>query len=355
MERSPHLLAPISAKVPRYCYADDTFWFLVEAQMEDGRHWCLQRLYQDFYDLQINLIQEFPLEAGNVKGNERTLPYMPGPVTYVTDKISNGRRSNLDEYIRNLLKLGPHITKSYLIRKFFAPRQGDYELDPEAVDSYRLSSASQDSPAGPSSSISPQSSAGNLGQSGGGGGGGGGRFSPAGGYGQQQQPQQQQQQPQQQQHQQQQQQQQQQAQHQQQQQRPGVGQGHTLGHYRNNSSIGGGNTASIMGPPGSYPAALKIKVWFEPDNCVVIRMPPQFQFADLYKKLQERRELEKLPATADAGGEGELEIAYRDEMEAKLFAIRDDEDLRVAMDRNPKLTLSVRVVAMSGPGQSDAS
>ena len=109
-----------------------------------------------------------------------------------------------------------------------------------------------------------------------------------------------------------------------------------------------------MGPPGSYLAALKIKVWFEPDNCVVIRMPPQFQFADLYKKLQERRELEKLPATADAGGEGELEIAYRDEMEAKLFAIRDDEDLRVAMDRNPKLTLSVRVVAMSGPGQSDA-
>ena len=108
-----------------------------------------------------------------------------------------------------------------------------------------------------------------------------------------------------------------------------------------------------MGVPGSQPAALKIKVWFEADNCVVIRMPPQFQYADLHKKLQERRELENLPPTADAGGEGELEIAYRDEMEGKLFAIRDDEDLRVAMERNPKLTLSVRVVAVSGPGQSE--
>lgn len=296
MNRSPQLLAPISAKVPRYCYADDTFWFLIEAQVEDGRHWCLQRLYQDFYDLQINLIQEFPMEAGNVKGHERSLPYMPGPVTYVTDKISNGRRANLDEYIRNLLKLGPHITKGYLVRKFFAPRQGDYELDPEAADSYRLSSASQDNPAGPSNSISPQSSAGNLGQT--------------GGYGAQAA----------------------------QQQRADNG----PGHYRNNSSIAGGpSTSSITGVPSSTsgPAALKIKVWFEPDNCVVIRMPPQFRYADLYKKLQERRELEKLPDL-----DGELEIAYRDEMEGKLFAIRDDEDLRVAMERNPKLTLSVRVV-----------
>ena len=143
------------------------FWFIVECQMEDGRHWELQRLYQDFYDLQINLIQEHPLEAGNVKGHERTLPYMPGPVTYVTDNISNGRRANLDEYIRNLLKLGPHVTRSNLVRVFFAPREGDYEIDPNVgTDDYRLSSASQDSPANPSNAASPQSSAGNLSQQG---------------------------------------------------------------------------------------------------------------------------------------------------------------------------------------------
>jgi len=285
--------------------------------MEDGRHWCLQRLYQDFYDLQINLIQEFPLEAGNIKGHERSLPYMPGPVTYVTDKISNGRRANLDEYIRNLLKLGPHITKGYLVRKFFAPRQGDYEIDPEAADSYRLSSGSQDSPAGVSSSISPQSSAGNLGQSGAPASSaqratpatataasGGGSSAPSG-----------------------------------------------PGHYRNASSITSGPTASIAGgPPGAgVPGAVKIKVWFEPDNCVVIRMPATFQYADLYAKLQERRELEGLPSPAAASPDGsaatELEVAYRDEVEGKLFAIRDDEDLRVARERNLRLMLSVRIVS----------
>ena len=288
--------------------------------MEDGRHWCLQRLYQDFYDLQINLIQEFPLEAGNVKGHERSLPYMPGPVTYVTDKISNGRRANLDEYIRNLLKLGPHITKGYLVRKFFAPRQGDYEIDPDAADTYRLSSGSQDSPAGLSSSISPQSSAGNLGQSGGAGSGSAQRTPGAGGNGSGSNA-------------------------------PSGG----PGHYRNASSITGGpSTGSIAGgPPGAgAPGAIKIKVWFEPDNCVVIRMPTTFRFSDLYAKLQERRELEGLPlpaavaasADGDAAAGPELEIAYRDEVEAKLFAIRDDEDLRVARERNQRLMLSVRVV-----------
>jgi bud emergence protein 1 len=267
--------------------------------MEDGRHWCLQRVYQDFYDLQINLIQEFPVEAGNVKGKERTLPYMPGPVTYVTDNISNGRRANLDEYIRNLLKLGPHITKSYLVRKFFAPRQGDYELDPEAADSYRLSSASQDSPNGASSAISPQSSAGNLSQ------GQSSAFSPT--Y---------------------------------QQQQRGVasqGQGQGQGHYRT------GSMQQAVGTPGSMTGgvasgtSMKIKVWFEQDNCVIIRMPPQFRYSDLYKKLEERRALERLPDT------GDLEVMYRDETEGRMFGMANDDDLQTAVQRNPKLTLHVRV------------
>lgn len=260
--------------------------------MEDGRHWELQRLYQDFYDLQINLIQEHPMEAGNVKGHERTLPYMPGPVTYVTDNISNGRRANLDEYIRNLLKLGPHITRSNLVRVFFAPREGDYEIDPNiGTEDYRLSSASQDSPANPSGAGSPQSSAGNLSQQ--------------NGYG-----------------------------------RPGTATGQApgtaMGHYRTNSQA---TTTTTRAPNGGLPSQIKIKVWFEPDNCVVIRMPPQFAYGDLYKKLRERRALERLDGDT---GEDDLEVCYRDEAENRLYPCRNDEELRVGMERNERFVLSVR-------------
>lgn len=114
--------------------------------MEDGRHMLLERTYQNFYDLQINLIQEFPAEAGNVNGVERSLPYMPGPVTYVTENITYGRRPNLDEYIRNLLKLSPQITRGHLVCDFFTPRGNDRQ-DPEATeDDYRLSNHSDLAP-----------------------------------------------------------------------------------------------------------------------------------------------------------------------------------------------------------------
>jgi bud emergence protein 1 len=298
-QRQPaQLLAPTKASVPRYCFADEIFWFIVECQMEDGRHWELSRLYQDFYDLQINLIQEHPLEAGNVKGVERSLPYMPGPVTYVTDNISNGRRANLDEYIRNLLRLGPHITRGGLVRAFFAPREGDYEIDPNQPVDYRLSAGSQDSPANPSATASPQSSAGNL---------SGGQQAQGGMYGQQQP------------------------------QRPGQG------HYRT------GSQATTTSPPlgqrtntSAGATAMKIKVWFESDSCVVIRMPPQFRYDELYKKLKDRRALERIDGDVKDPDNVVLEVMYRDEGESRLFPIRNDEELKVAMERNERLTLNVR-------------
>ncbi|KAK4977441.1 bud emergence protein 1, partial [Elasticomyces elasticus] len=132
--QQPPALAPIRASVPRYLFADDKFWFIVEATASDNSHWDLSRVYEDFYDLQISLIKEFPLEAGQVEGTPRILPYMPGPVAFVTDKITDGRRANLDEYLQELLRLGPHIAGSQLVRNFFTPREGDYEIDPEAVD-----------------------------------------------------------------------------------------------------------------------------------------------------------------------------------------------------------------------------
>lgn len=135
------LLAPISASVPRYCFDNDMYWYIIECQMEDGRWWELSRYYADFYDFQIALLEAFPAEAGNVEGKSRTLPYMPGPVAHVTDAISNGRRENLDHYIKQIVAMPPHISKGTLVRKLFQPKPGqDFEIDPNAIgDDFRLS------------------------------------------------------------------------------------------------------------------------------------------------------------------------------------------------------------------------
>lgn len=119
----------VSARIRNYVFASDLYWFHVEALLENGRTWKLARNYENFYDLQIALLQQFPEEAGQT-GLKRTLPYMPGPVNYVTDAITAGRRHNLDTYLKNLLIMPPRVSACMLVRQFFVPRDGDEEIGP---------------------------------------------------------------------------------------------------------------------------------------------------------------------------------------------------------------------------------
>lgn len=326
-QQQQNMFAPLRASVPRYTYADDKFHFVVECKLANNCHYDLSRIYEDFYELQINMINAFPEEAGQTPGKPRILPYMPGPVKYVTDNITEGRRANLDEYLRDLLQLPQHITHSSLVRGFFALREGDYEVDPATIDlneharpsdgphrdsqasmasgqsalhqpypgqagqarthQYTHSQASNNGglhrpqPSQASASFSSQSP------------GPGGLAAP-----------------------------------------PPVSRQHT------NVSHTTVNSTASTGP-------VKVKAWFDRDTCVVIRMPArgQFGFEDLRKKIVERRKLE-FGEAAELEAE-DLDIEYRDEKDGEYYRLEGDEDLDIAVERNEKLTLAVR--AAGGP------
>ncbi|KAI4623192.1 hypothetical protein J4E83_004584 [Alternaria metachromatica] len=302
---SDNLLAPWRACVPRYCFADDIFWFIIECQMEDGRHWELQRLYQDFYDLQIQLIATYPVEAGTSGSGERTLPFMPGPVTYVTDNISNGRRANLDEYIKNLLKLGPHITQGHLVKGFFAPRQGDYEIDPDIVDAeeYRLSQQSHQS-SNPSHGTSRQSSADQLQAT-----------TPVTPY--------------------------------------STGSNYPS-HQRGQSTASQAYSSNLNPPPMNHThsssstatstgtsSGLKIKAWIGENDCVVIRINSH-KFADLYSKLVQRTVMDRPGEPHNKLWVQWIQYTYDeddeddgDNIRETPHPIRDDKELQDAIQKNP--------------------
>lgn len=100
------------------------------------QQYYLLRYYEDFYDLQVSLITEFPTLAGN-GATQRTLPFMPGPVSYVTKAITRGRLDGLNDWVKNLLRHPAiaqepdrelHPSKLHwhrLVQEFFAPREGD--------------------------------------------------------------------------------------------------------------------------------------------------------------------------------------------------------------------------------------
>jgi bud emergence protein 1 len=298
------LYAPISARIPRYCFAEDKYWFVIEAVLEDGRHWELSRYYEDFYDFQIALLTEFPAEAGNTGTQKRTLPYMPGPVNYVTDAITEGRQHNLDAYVKNLLTQPPYISRCTLVKQFFAPREGDYEIDPNAVnEEYRLSGGSQQSSNGsPTHAASRQSSRGNLNGAANSGLSAAPARNPAHQKGQ-----------------------------------PSLsanGNGGSNAPSRQNSSLSqpSSNSLSLAGQNGQQqPSAMKVKIYYG-DDLIAIRVPTDIRYPQLYEKIRERL---KIPQ-----GE-EMALYYKDEPSGERPSLMSNNDLDFALRRNEKLIVYV--------------
>lgn len=137
-----------AAAIPSFHYENSEYWFRLNAYYQPdpqptasspnsvlppARQLVLYRNYNDFYDFQINLLNQFPLEAGrNANGEEeesnRILPYMPGPAEFVDDIVTAHRRKELDDYLNQLCALSEsaeYILRCDLIRMFFSPRAGD--------------------------------------------------------------------------------------------------------------------------------------------------------------------------------------------------------------------------------------
>ncbi|KAI0482233.1 hypothetical protein GGR56DRAFT_176697 [Xylariaceae sp. FL0804] len=280
------MYAPISAKIPRYCFAEDKYWFVIEATLEDGRQWELSRYYEDFYDFQIHLLTEFPAEAGNTGTQQRSLPYMPGPVNYVTDQITEGRLHNLDHYVKNLLGQPAYISKCNLVKQFFAPREGDYEIDPNANDGeYRLSGGSRSSTDSPMIGNSQQSSTNNLSPN---------RYSG--------------------------------------QSAPRMGGMPQM--TRQGSSLSQPSQTSLSPGITQGPSAFKVKLFFNGDT-FLIRVPSDINFQQLFEKIKERT---KVPS-----GE-QIQLFYRDEQSGDKLNLMSNNDLNYALDHNEKLVIFVEQV-----------
>ncbi|KAG4304408.1 hypothetical protein PORY_002118 [Pneumocystis oryctolagi] len=116
----------VSSRVIKHVYSNERYQYLVYAEMENSCYRNLFRYYEDFYNLQVMLLDEFPVEAGRT-GKRRILPYMPIPLSYVDDQISQRRCIDLDTYLRDLCRLPSYIRKSSLVTNFFSLRECDIE------------------------------------------------------------------------------------------------------------------------------------------------------------------------------------------------------------------------------------
>lgn len=153
----------LSADVVSFHYEMEEYWFRVDAIFQPyarpdqnvlppAKQLILFRVYNDFYDFQVSLLDTFPREAGRQPPHPRTLPFMPGPAQDVDDALTSTRRGELDEYIHSLCALGKaggrNILEHLVVRKFLALKPGDVDNEVEArvheIDAFFASDSPDD-------------------------------------------------------------------------------------------------------------------------------------------------------------------------------------------------------------------
>eukprot|EP00834_Sanchytrium_tribonematis_P008569 NODE_1051_length_2447_cov_0.590290.p1 type:complete len:360 gc:universal NODE_1051_length_2447_cov_0.590290:477-1556(+) len=113
------------ASVIRYDETEpNVFEFVIKCQRE-SQYFILYRQYEDFFSLQLSLLNAFPDEAGK-RSAKRIIPYMPGPVDNVTREVTEHRLIDLDTYVRDLLRLPTNVSQSEYTKEFFRPREYDH-------------------------------------------------------------------------------------------------------------------------------------------------------------------------------------------------------------------------------------
>ncbi|KAJ3196494.1 SH3 and PX domain-containing protein 2B [Irineochytrium annulatum] len=109
----------LSIKVMRYEKRDRRFYFVCDVRV-DGSNGVIYRTYDDFYRLQITLLDTF-----ETKGGTRIIPYLPGPKIFPTDSITRRRVPALNDYCQDLTHLDARIALSRPVLEFVKEREYD--------------------------------------------------------------------------------------------------------------------------------------------------------------------------------------------------------------------------------------
>ncbi|KXN86294.1 Protein scd2/ral3 [Leucoagaricus sp. SymC.cos] len=136
----------LNADVVSFHYEMEEYWFRIDAlyqpyqqpgdsQLPPARQLILFRVYNDFYDFQVSLLDAFPREGGRHPPHPRILPFMPGPAEDVDDALTATRRMELDTYIHGLCDLpscgARYILEHQIVREFLSLKPGDVENEVE--------------------------------------------------------------------------------------------------------------------------------------------------------------------------------------------------------------------------------
>uniref|UniRef100_A0AAQ4QIR1 SH3 and PX domains 2B n=1 Tax=Gasterosteus aculeatus aculeatus TaxID=481459 RepID=A0AAQ4QIR1_GASAC len=106
--------------------------YIIKVSWSDGSTEIIYRRYSKFFDLQMELLDKFPVEGGQKDPKRRIIPFLPGKILFRRSHIRDvamKRLRPINEYCRALIQLPVYISQ--------LPRVGDStSADPLFLDQY---------------------------------------------------------------------------------------------------------------------------------------------------------------------------------------------------------------------------
>ncbi|XP_074531554.1 SH3 and PX domain-containing protein 2A-like isoform X2 [Halichoeres trimaculatus] len=109
--------------------------YLINVTYSDSTSHVIYRRYSKFFDLQMRILDKFPIEGGQKDPKKRIIPFLPGKVLFRRSHIRDvavRRLKHLDNYCKALMKLPSHISQSDEVLQFFETKLED--LNPPTED-----------------------------------------------------------------------------------------------------------------------------------------------------------------------------------------------------------------------------
>ncbi|XP_069507480.1 SH3 and PX domain-containing protein 2B isoform X2 [Ambystoma mexicanum] len=109
--------------------------YIIRVTWSNGNVEVIYRRYSKFFDLQMQMLDKFPMEGGQKDPKQRIIPFLPGKILFRRSHIRDvavRRLVPIDEYCKALIQLPRYISQCEDVLQFFEARPED--LNPPKED-----------------------------------------------------------------------------------------------------------------------------------------------------------------------------------------------------------------------------
>ncbi|XP_038595935.1 SH3 and PX domain-containing protein 2B [Tachyglossus aculeatus] len=102
--------------------------YIIKVTWSGGPTEAIYRRYSKFFDLQMQMLDKFPMEGGQKDPKQRIIPFLPGKILFRRSHIRDvavKRLIPIDEYCKALIQLPPYISQCDEVLRFFETRPED--------------------------------------------------------------------------------------------------------------------------------------------------------------------------------------------------------------------------------------